>query len=295
MINASTITDSMVAHRQPSTQIDLGNLNLDKFSLLRTNNWHSFNIVDSLRPYAKARRAHIESDLKVTTSEAGTELLLVMESNQATVRSANNAKNNRMTNYLDPSNPYLMVYSKEQDKLMKQFFQNRIPKDLESIRNIVTENDGESNEERLSESEDISGAESNQKHHLENFPKTVVYPSENDKSIIVVEHVPAGFEPKLSQNNHSSSVISSLFYLPKLRMSRMAQEKNIGNNEGLVLLANESFWKHNLTEKVEDNCQTHPIDIDFDDIGFSSWILEPRRFGTNFCSGKCQFLPINKV
>lgn len=105
-------------HNQLSTQIDLANLRLDKFSLLRTNNWHSFNLIDSLRPYVEARRAHLVSDRNEPNPA---ELLLVMESNRDIGRNARGST--KSTTSIDLSNPYIIVYSKEQDAPMKQFFQ----------------------------------------------------------------------------------------------------------------------------------------------------------------------------
>lgn len=106
----------------------------------------------------------------------------------------------------------------------------------------------------------------------------------------------ANFSSEKNRSLALSPPISSLFYLPKMKRSR----RETDDDQGLFLSTNESLWKQTeQMRKGEDEvnayCQTHSIDIDFDDIGFTSWLLEPRRFSTNYCSGKCRFLPVNKV
>lgn len=118
----------------------------------------------------------------------------------------------------------------------------------------------------------------------------------------------ATFESNTKKTNDSSA--SSLFYLPKMRRSRATFEKEDDDDdddqdESRMLPTNESYWSNKLsaankkvepaTIAAEKSCETHSIDIDFDDMGFTSWLLEPRRFGTNYCAGKCSFLPINRV
>lgn len=129
--------------RQLSTQIDLGNLRIDKYSLLRTNNWHSFNLIDSLRPFVEARRAnHLATRdsgefsrtaaAAARVENAGGELLLVIDaaanrvsSPSRSSRGPGKSASSSSSSTLDFSNPYLMIYSKEQDTPMKQFFQVR--------------------------------------------------------------------------------------------------------------------------------------------------------------------------
>lgn len=109
--NNRTLTAVSGGH-ELSTQIDLGNLRLDRHSLMRTNNWHSFNLIDSLRPYVEARRAQ----------NTVTDLLLVMETRRGLGRGARSGTG-RLVSPIDLSNPYLMIFTKEHDASMKQFFQ----------------------------------------------------------------------------------------------------------------------------------------------------------------------------
>ncbi|CAF0774674.1 unnamed protein product [Didymodactylos carnosus] len=37
-----------------------------------------------------------------------------------------------------------------------------------------------------------------------------------------------------------------------------------------------------------DACSVKLFVIDFVDLGFTSWIVEPRRYAANFCEGQCQ-------
>lgn len=94
---------------QLSTQLDLSNLRLDKYSLVRTNNWHLFSLVDSLRSYLNARRNEFDQ----------AELMLIMESTKFSPKSGIGIGNSNT----DVTNPYLMIYTKEEALQMKQFFQ----------------------------------------------------------------------------------------------------------------------------------------------------------------------------
>ena len=37
-----------------------------------------------------------------------------------------------------------------------------------------------------------------------------------------------------------------------------------------------------------ETCSLKPLVIDFSDLGFSSWMIEPKSYMANLCSGVCQ-------
>ena len=65
------------------------------------------------------------------------------------------------------------------------------------------------------------------------------------------------------------------------------------------MVFDESKW--NVAEDVAsatvgeaNKCVKNPMLIDFADMSFNDWIIEPKRFQSNYCSGSCKF-PLNKV
>ena len=42
-------------------------------------------------------------------------------------------------------------------------------------------------------------------------------------------------------------------------------------------------------ENVSAPCQRHPLYVDFDEIGWSGWIISPRGYNAYHCRGSCPF------
>ncbi len=64
------------------------------------------------------------------------------------------------------------------------------------------------------------------------------------------------------------------------RLRRFVEEK-----QSNVFLSN---WNASVPATEPEICFIKPFVIDFADLGFSSWILEPKNFLANLCSGACQ-------
>jgi len=66
------------------------------------------------------------------------------------------------------------------------------------------------------------------------------------------------------------------------------------------IVFDESKWKlskeneKDLRNNEFSRCEKKPILIDFIDISFNQWIIEPKRFQSSYCTGSCKF-PSNKV
>jgi len=48
------------------------------------------------------------------------------------------------------------------------------------------------------------------------------------------------------------------------------------------------IWNNSLSIVESETCSLKPLVIDFSDLGFSSWLLEPKSYMANLCSGSCQ-------
>ncbi len=68
------------------------------------------------------------------------------------------------------------------------------------------------------------------------------------------------------------------------RLRRYIEEKQtiIDSNNFL------SNWNDSFPITESDTCLVKPFVIDFSDLGFSSWMIEPKNFMANLCSGSCQ-------
>jgi hypothetical protein len=72
-------------------------------------------------------------------------------------------------------------------------------------------------------------------------------------------------------------------------------KRQITNGNLNKLPEDESYYwdlkntNKNRAKQSENNCKTQSVTIDFQDISFSNWILEPKRFQSNYCSGACKF------
>lgn len=176
---------------------------------------------------------------------------------------------------------------------------NRIPSELQPSPKTTT------TQPTSTVKDDIDTAEIITESLIEkpSMPNTISYQSMHDKSIILVEERPqynADTINKLKKN--ASSLLYN--YLPKLRrdgkrnISPSFEDLDEDDVDSTQMLSwNVSSWNKNETDLLsqqQKECQAHPFEVDFDDMGFSSWLLEPKRYGTNYCAGKCTF-PVNQV
>lgn len=71
------------------------------------------------------------------------------------------------------------------------------------------------------------------------------------------------------------------------------------NNDGIVF--DDSKFDRSLLQQLGSNanyvrnCAKKSMLIDFKDMSFSDWILEPKSFESNYCAGGCKLSPANKV
>jgi bone morphogenetic protein 3/3B len=85
------------------------------------------------------------------------------------------------------------------------------------------------------------------------------------------------------------------FYRGNFRIHKRQLKKK--ENEGVVF--DESKFDKSLLQLGSNadyvkKCAKKSILIDFMDMSFSEWILEPKSYQSNYCAGGCKF-PANKV
>ena len=71
------------------------------------------------------------------------------------------------------------------------------------------------------------------------------------------------------------------FFLFRFRRSA----ENTSSTTDSNILSN--VWNETLTSMEPEKCGLKPLVIDFSDLGFSSWIIEPKSYVSNLCSGIC--------
>ena len=61
-----------------------------------------------------------------------------------------------------------------------------------------------------------------------------------------------------------------------------------------LLLLPLDFTSHNGDNRNSGACGARPLLVDFDDLSFSDWIVEPKNFQSNYCAGSCK-LPLSQA
>ncbi len=227
-----------------------------------------------------------------------------------------NSRNKKSLSKIDSndlSNPYLIIYSKEDDKYMKDFFQNRLPSELikssensngnKQSKKINWKKDYANDEEILNlkkfEEEVDKMNELNDKNEIE----PISYLSSKDTSIKIFEPLEGisklnNIETINSKNEFNrqktkrNSKYSELGFFIKGKQPPQKHTKRSDLDDDLQLLPEESNWEVEETEKDLNNeyaCKAKSLTIDFQDLSFSGWILEPKSFQSNICSGVCKF------
>lgn len=307
----------------PSMTIDLRNAHMNRFS--RENQWQSFDIVRSIQSYLNVRNSqqtarNISDSVYYTVDNdkpnmTGDELMLMME---ADVLQRVRRGNRRRRNLPEFFNPYIMVYSNENDEKMRNFFENKVSKQIHSkssdvkstttnavkpIENVLKYASKEEMK-NLKKFEEQVDQLNKLDHDGEDLDiDTVKVPAISvDKSSINKSNVLADYLIKKS-SSHESSLNHYDEYLAQTDKIIYGNHRNKYHKRSINDRENGLFVdsKFNQTllelfkkQKSEDvGCSKKSLLIDFMDLSFSDWIIQPMRFRSNYCSGGCKF-PSNK-
>ncbi len=304
----------------PTMTIDLRNFHLNQFG--KQSSWQSFNILDSIKSYLLARNSNAKMNSKSSKSvyytldsdqsqneyikKNGDELVLIMEARSL-------SKNRRSSKSLsDTLNPYLIIYSTEKEDEMRQFFQNRISAQLyESITNkSLAENSIEhlsSNDEelqrlkgfedqvdKLNELDDDDDSVEVMRNAYQNARKSEQIKSDkNNKTEHLANYIIQNSKLHEAKNSHYYDFLAKT---DRIIYKNYPVKRSL--NETVNDLFDESKFLMEESKKSEMSdeniCSKQTILIDFNDMSFSDWILEPKSYQSNYCAGTCKF-PLNKV
>lgn len=104
-------------------------------------------------------------------------------------------------------------------------------------------------------------------------PFLIIYSNDSNGSQMFEEFLPKNFEQEIKSYE---------------KFEKDVQEHNRNRRE--VNDKPLNFLATNWTDSNGEmgSCSVKPLVIDFADLGFTSWIIEPRNFLANRCSGSCQ-------
>lgn len=345
-LNLKYQLDQNKMKKGPMTIIDLAEFKNGNGNFLKPHSgWQMFNIIDSANSYFMARNNKeklsrialdnrknntvyytVTSEFNLNSKEksgSGTFLLSI----EAYI-SGRNKKSLYNSDVNDLINPYLIVYSMEDEQNMKNFFQNRLPFELKSQKIDAKEklNDLKFRQNYISDEELLrlksfehevdKMNELNEENDKETPSVPFNYFSNADKSIKIFEpfenykHSKSAYydyspksEYKIEGTSNNSNVQELEFLLGDLKAEKIykkTSKRDVLLDDSQFNLLPSSNWQFADVDadnkKIRDDkfsCKAQPIVIDFEDLSFSNWILEPKSFQSNYCSGTCEF-PLNE-
>ena len=298
----------------PAVTIELKNVNNGK--LIEKNGWEMFDVADSIQSYLsiKNQRTNIQNGSN-SSENTGSELVLIMES----LKSLNKASQKKKS-ISEFFNPYVIIYCNEKEASMRNFFQNK-------VNSLIKENINDKSEDKKMPTNDVVDFQNDiqllddwKKIEKEKFLNRTLVKQENIqvKNVNLNNLSPPMFIPKSkifdSMENSEKNYLEMKFGIEqkseknnlkktfkRYRKSLKNETKSTNENETDDFLLSEEFIDDdNLSEEVlnadisNNICEKKSVTIDFEDISFSNWIIQPKRFSSNYCMGTCSFKS-NKV
>ncbi|UJR20492.1 hypothetical protein I4U23_023620 [Adineta vaga] len=110
-------------------------------------------------------------------------------------------------------------------------------------------------------------------------PFLIIYSNDSKSPNIFEEFIPKNFEQDVKTYEQFEKDVNQ-----RIRARRSLQSKQSTTDSNLLL----SNWNETIPTMDYETCSVKPFVIDFADLGFASWMIEPKNFMANLCSGSCQ-------
>ena len=302
-----------------SMTIDLRNFRADRFN--KQNSWQSFNILEPIKSYLNVRNTRqygidksnknpstyytLDQQADKAAGRNGDELVLIMETSSKPKRSGRFKKS-----LPDSLNPYLLIYSQENEYQMKQFFESKISPIVPDLANNNNNNNKSMNVttpklsrdemEKLKSFEDQVDKlnelydDSEELKQSNNYELAKIGLSSQNSTVVDKNKskMLADYLVERSKLHDSKSYYDYLSRTDRIIYKNEKQKRSVVDGSNALL--DESKFEPQTANSVENKCGKQSILIDFNDMSFSDWILEPKSYQSNYCSGSCKF-PLSQV
>ncbi|CAF2071330.1 unnamed protein product [Rotaria magnacalcarata] len=110
-------------------------------------------------------------------------------------------------------------------------------------------------------------------------PFLIMYSNDSKQTNVFEEFIPKNFEEDIQSYEQFEKEVNK-----RNRLRRFVEEKQFTLDSNAFL----SNWNDSISILEPETCSVKPFVIDFSDLGFASWMIEPKNFMANLCSGSCQ-------
>lgn len=122
-------------------------------------------------------------------------------------------------------------------------------------------------------------------------PFLIIYSKDSKQTNFFEEFIPINFEEDIKSYEPYENEVNqrnrwvNLFLKNIGKTCLICRFRRSMEEKQPVLLSN---WNESISLFEPEICSIKPFVIDFSDLGFSSWMMEPKNFMANLCSGSCQ-------
>lgn len=107
-------------------------------------------------------------------------------------------------------------------------------------------------------------------------PFMIVYSNDSKETNVFEEFIPNHFEEELEASEKE---------INQTKRTRRDLDDRFSALDSEIL---PTTWNQTLSNAEMEKCAVKPLVVDFSDLGFSSWLIEPKTYSANLCSGQCE-------
>lgn len=252
--------------------------------------WQSISIFDTLSSFVLMKNYEAQNPQNLILAIE----LEKYDFNRNSVKLLSKLKN-KFENMIN--NPYLIVHSYENETFSRRFFEERIlpsraalvedqQKDISELENFESEVD-DSNTQSHDEINEANFAEIDDTLKSSSISNVIANKEEKTRKIQMLKNENEIYYNYLPQTSSSEQI---KFNIRSKRFGESEAEEvaNKTSEESSETFSSSQFkWPNKVSEQKSSLCRAVPITIDFGDLSFADWIIEPKSFQSNYCSGKC--------